>query len=45
MYFSEIKNWGGGEIVKIHVYGPLLLCKLAQIPLNVVAFCRKFNSL
>ena len=44
MYFSEIKNLEK-KIVKNHVYGPLLLCKLAQIPLNVVPSCRKFNSL
>ena len=43
MYFSEIQNLE--TIVKIHVYGPLLLCKLAQIPLNVVSPCRKFNFL
>ena len=42
MYFSEIQNF---EEKKNPVYGPLLLCKLAQIPLNVVSPCRKFNSL
>ena len=30
------------KLVKIHVHGPLLLCKLAQNPLNVVSSCRTF---
>ena len=33
------------NFVKIPVHGPLLLCKLAQNPLNMVSYCRTFNSL
>ena len=33
------------KCVKIHVHGPLLLCKLAQNQLNMVSSCRTFNSL
>ena len=39
----QFKIWE--NIVKIHVHGPLLLCKLAQNPLNVVSPCRTFNYL
>ena len=38
--FKIVENF-----VKIHVHGPLLLCKLAQNPLNVVSTCRTFNFL